>query len=126
MIGHFHYVVAPGTIFAMFAGIYHWYPKATGRALNLTLGRIHFFASLLFMNGVFMPMMLEGMAGVSRRLPDPSVYEIGQAAHGLTVMTSWSAWCLALAQIPFIINFFWSMRKQEYGYLVIDTTRFKN
>jgi cytochrome c oxidase subunit 1 len=113
VIGHFHYVVAPGTIFALFAGIYHWYPKATGRTMNVALGKLHFWLSFVFMNGVFMPMMFEGMAGVSRRLFDPSVYEHGAAVHGLTVMTSWSAWCLALAQIPFIINFFMSMRKEE-------------
>ena len=113
VIGHFHYVVAPGTIFAMFAGIYYWYPKATGRTLNVTLGKVHFWLSFIFMNGVFMPMMFEGMAGVSRRLFDPTIYDHGAAVHGLTVMTSWSAWCLAAAQIPFIINFFWSMRKTE-------------
>jgi cytochrome c oxidase subunit 1 len=113
VIGHFHYVVAPGTIFAMFAGIYHWYPKATGRQMNVALGKLHFWLSFIFMNGVFMPMMFEGMAGVSRRLFDPSVYEHGAAVHGLTAMSSWSAWCLALSQIPFIINFFMSMRKEE-------------
>ncbi len=113
IIGHFHYIVAPGTIFALFAGIYHWYPKVTGRAMNVTLGKIHFWLSFLFMNGIFMPMLFEGMAGVSRRLFDPTIYAHGAAVHGLTVMTSWSAWCLALAQIPFVINFFWSMRKQE-------------
>jgi cytochrome c oxidase subunit 1 len=113
VIGHFHYVVAPGTIFAMFAGIYHWYPKVTGRTMNVALGKLHFWLSFVFMNGIFMPMMFEGMAGVSRRLFDPSVYEHGAAVHGLTVMTSWSAWLLALSQIPFIINFFMSRRKQE-------------
>ncbi|MFP6607563.1 MAG: cbb3-type cytochrome c oxidase subunit I [Myxococcota bacterium] len=113
VIGHFHYVVAPGTIFAMFAGIYHWYPKATGRQMNVALGKLHFWLSFIFMNGVFMPMMFEGMAGVSRRLFDPTIYAHGEAVHGLTVMSSWSAWCLALAQIPFIINFFGSMRKKE-------------
>src|SRR6059036_3814894 len=70
VIGHFHYVVAPGTIFAMFAGIYHWYPKVTGKKLNETLGRIHFWGSLLFINGIFTPMFIQGMAGVSRRLYD--------------------------------------------------------
>jgi cytochrome c oxidase subunit 1 len=65
------------------------------------------------MNGIFMPMMFEGMAGVSRRLFDPTVYDHAVATHGLTIMTSWSAWGLALAQIPFVINFFWSMRKKE-------------
>ena len=113
VIGHFHYVVAPGTIFAMFAGIYHWYPKATGRQMNVALGKLHFWLSFIFMNGVFMPMMFEGMAGVSRRLFDPTIYAQGELVHGLTVMSSWSAWCLALAQIPFIINFFGSMRKKE-------------
>src|SRR5206468_2664634 len=44
---------------------------------------------------------------------DPTVYAHGAGAHGLTVISSWSAWGLALAQIPFIINFFWSMRKKE-------------
>jgi len=113
VIGHFHYVVAPGTIFAMFAGIYHWYPKVTGRQMNVPLGKLHFWLSFVFMNGIFMPMMFEGMAGVSRRLFDPTVYEIGAAVHGLTTMSSWSAWLLALSQIPFIINFFMSMRKKE-------------
>ena len=113
VIGHFHYVVAPGTIFAMFAGIYHWYPKVTGRAMNETLGKIHFWASFVLMNGIFMPMLFEGMAGVSRRLYDPTIYAHGEAAHAMTMITSWSAWGLALAQIPFIINFFASMRKQE-------------
>ena len=113
VIGHFHYVVAPGTIFAMFAGIYHWYPKATGRAMNVGLGKLHFWLSFAFMNGIFMPMMFEGMAGVSRRLFDPTIYNTGAGAHGLTLMSSWSAWGLALSQLPFIINFFWSMRKQE-------------
>jgi cytochrome c oxidase subunit 1 len=112
VIGHFHYVVAPGTIFAMFAGIYYWYPKVTGRSMNESLGKLHFWLSLIFINGVFMPMMFEGMAGVSRRLFDPTVYETGAGAHGLTMITSWSAWMLALAQIPFIINFFMSMRKK--------------
>ena len=113
VIGHFHYVVAPGTIFAMFAGIYHWYPKVTGRQMNEFLGKTHFWLSFLFMNGIFMPMLFEGMAGLSRRLFDPSIYFVGEGVHALTILSSWSAWLLALAQLPFIFNFFWSMRKQE-------------
>ncbi|HVT03150.1 MAG TPA: cbb3-type cytochrome c oxidase subunit I, partial [Thermoanaerobaculia bacterium] len=62
VIGHFHYVVAPGTIFAMFAGIYYWFPKITGRRLNETLGKIHFWLSLIFINGVFAPMFYQGLA----------------------------------------------------------------
>src|SRR3982075_1578745 len=70
VIGHFHYVVAPGTIFAMFAGIYYWFPKITGRMMNDMLGKIHFWASLLFMNLVFQPMFAQGMAGMLRRMAD--------------------------------------------------------
>src|SRR5207249_10617341 len=55
VIAHFHYVVAPGTIFAMMAGIYYWYPKVIGRKMNETLGRIHFWCSVLFINGIFTP-----------------------------------------------------------------------
>ncbi len=70
VIGHFHYVVAPGTIFALFAGVYYWFPKATGRMMNETLGKIHFVGSFICMNVIFMPMFWLGMAGVSRRLYD--------------------------------------------------------
>src|SRR5207237_2719069 len=51
VIGHFHYVVAPGTIFAMFAGVYYWLPKITGRRLNDFWGKVHFWGSLIFING---------------------------------------------------------------------------
>ena len=51
VIGHFHYVVAPGTIFALFAGVYYWFPKATGRKMSEFLGKLHFWPSLIFMNG---------------------------------------------------------------------------
>jgi cytochrome c oxidase subunit 1 len=63
VIGHFHYVVAPGTIFALFAGIYYWFPKATGRKMNDTLGWIHFVGSFIAINLVFFPMFIEGLAG---------------------------------------------------------------
>src|SRR5687767_6763395 len=110
VIGHFHYVVAPGTIFAMFAGIYYWFPKATGRQMNELLGKIHFWPSFLFINGVFMPMFWQGLAGVSRRLYDGGQqYAHAQDVLWLNEVMSVSAWCLGLAQIPFIINFFWSM-----------------
>jgi cytochrome c oxidase subunit 1 len=114
VIGHFHYVVAPGTIFALFAGVYFWYPKATGRKMNETLGKWHFWPSLIFINGVFFPMLLQGLNGVSRRLADGgATYDFAGAVGPLNKMMSWSAWCLALAQIPFIINFFMSLKKGE-------------
>ena len=111
VIGHFHYVVAPGTIFALFAGIYFWFPKATGRKMSEFLGKLHFWPSLVFINCIFMPMLFQGMAGVLRRQFDPTEQLHATASQGLHVMISMSAWGLALSQIPFIINFFWSIRK---------------
>jgi len=112
VIGHFHYVVAPGTLMALFAGVYYWYPKVTGRVMNDTLGKIHFWGSLVFLNGVFMPMFVLGLAGVSRRLYDGgAIYAHAQDFLYLNEVISVSAWMLGIFQIPFIINFFVSMRK---------------
>jgi cytochrome c oxidase subunit 1 len=111
VIGHFHYVVAPGTIFALFAGLYYWYPKATGRVMNELLGKIHFWGSLIAINVVFMPMFITGLVGVNRRLYDGGM----QYAHAQEVMEwnavmSYGAWALGFFQIFFIVNFFWSIR----------------
>jgi cytochrome c oxidase subunit 1 len=111
VIGHFHYVVAPGTIFAIFAGVYHWYPKATGRHLNVFLGRVHFWGSLVAINGLFFPMFIQGMAGVHRRWYDGGATYEGIIAPVLkwnNFMTV-SAILLALFQLPFIYNFFSSI-----------------
>jgi cytochrome c oxidase subunit 1 len=114
VIAHFHYVVAPGTIFALFAGIYYWYPKATGRKMNETLGKIHFAGSFVCMNVVFIPMFIIGLAGVSRRLFDAgAAYDFAQPTMQLNVYSSWGAWMLAVFQIPFIFNFFWSIWNGE-------------
>jgi len=68
VIAHFHYVVAPGTIFALFAGIYYWFPKATGRKMNETLGKLHFWGSFICINIVFMQMFIQGLGGMNRRM----------------------------------------------------------
>jgi cytochrome c oxidase subunit 1 len=137
VIGHFHYVVAPGTIFALFAGIYYWFPKQTGRQMNTLLGHLHFWPSLICMNLIFAPMFVQGMAGMHRRAFDGgAAYEQISSqvywgadhplAHlfnlifrgganlpveviNLNLLTSAGAFLLALAQIPFVINFFMSM-----------------
>ena len=114
VIGHFHYVVAPGTIFGLFAGIYYWYPKITGRKMSELLGKMHFWPSLLFMNGVFMPMFIQGLAGVSRRLWDGGLeYAHASGVFHWNEFMSISAWLLGLAQIPFIINVFYSIFRGE-------------
>jgi cytochrome c oxidase subunit 1 len=115
VIGHFHYVVAPGTIIALFAGIYYWFPKMTGRQLSDKLGKVHFWGTIIFMNGIFMPMFIQGLAGVSRRLYDGGqIYQYAAPVIHYNQFMSICAWLLALAQIPFIINVFlsWKHGKQ--------------
>ncbi len=121
IIAHFHYIVAPGTIFALFAGLYYWFPKMTGRMMNEFWGKVHFWGSLIFMNAVFQPMFAQGMAGMIRRMADGganySAAKVPGAIGGLSdnimgmhTMILWGAVGLALVQIPFIINVFWSIK----------------
>jgi cytochrome c oxidase subunit 1 len=119
VIAHFHYIVAPGTIFALFGGIYYWYPKITGRFMNEFWGRVHFALSFIFMNLIFMPMFVQGLEGMSRRMYDGGatyaesggVVGLSKEIVGLNVPISHAAFALGLAQIPFIINFFYSIRR---------------
>ena len=116
VIGHFHYVVAPGTIFALFAGIYYWFPKMTGKRMNEMLGKLHFFFSLIFMNGVFLPMMAQGLAGVSRRLWDGGeMYAHAAGVLYLNEVMSVSAWLLGMTQIFFIVNMIISLLSKKTG-----------
>ncbi len=124
VIGHFHYVVAPGTLFGLFAGIYYWFPKVSGRMMNETLGKLHFWGTLIFMNLIFFPMLIQGMAGINRRLHDggasyadaTAIIEPGFYSHAanylyLNKWMSMSAWALGLVQIIFLVNLFWSIKK---------------
>ena len=119
IIAHFHYVIAPGTIFAFFAGITYWYPKATGRVMNETLNKLHFWPTMILMNCIFFPMFLQGMAGMHRRMYDGGAsYELLNAnVLHWNVFISEAAWLLGLAQIPFIINFLFAWK---YGRKVSD------
>lgn len=112
VIGHFHYVVAPGTILALMAGIYYWFPKMTGRTLNDTLGKIHFWGTIVSMNFIFFPMLIQGLAGVSRRLYDGGeIYAHAQDVIVYNEVMSIASWVLFVFQIPFIVNLLVSMKK---------------
>jgi len=124
IIAHFHYVVAPGTIFALFAGVYFWFPKITGRKMNEFWGRVHFWCSFTFMNLVFMPMFAQGIKGMLRRMSDGAVnYSAARVPGAIDALPGsvmqlngwilWAAIALGIAQIPFIINLFWSISHGE-------------
>ena len=67
VVGHFHYFLMGGTVFAVFAGIYYWFPLATGRMYQKTLGKAHFWLSMIGTNVTFFAMILLGYGGMPRR-----------------------------------------------------------
>ncbi len=112
VIGHFHYVVAPGSILALLGGIYYWFPKVTGRQMNDVLGKIHFWGTIICMNGIFFPMFIQGLAGVSRRLYDGGqTYAHAEGVIHYNEFMSIAAWLLFLFQIPFMVNLAMSIWK---------------
>ncbi|HTE43232.1 MAG TPA: cbb3-type cytochrome c oxidase subunit I, partial [Steroidobacteraceae bacterium] len=92
VVAHFHYVLVPGAIFGIMAGVYYWLPKWTGHMYDMTLAKIHFWASTILVNVLFFPQHFLGLAGMPRRIPDYStqfadwnmVSSIGGFGFGLT------------------------------------------
>jgi cytochrome c oxidase subunit 1 len=70
IVAHIHYVLFGGSVFTIFAGVYHWFPKMTGRMYDETLGRIHFWISFVTFNTTFGPMHFIGIDGMPRRVSD--------------------------------------------------------
>src|SRR3979411_2314098 len=89
VVAHFHMVMGIAPIMAVFGGIYHWYPKVTGRMLNETLGRFHFWVSFLGAYAVFFPMPYLGLLGMPRRYHDiGETAFIPASAHDLNSLLS--------------------------------------
>ena len=105
VIGHFHYLVAPGTMFALFAALDHWFPKLTGRRLNEALGLVHFAGSFVTMNAVFLPMFFMGLMGVNRRLYDGGLqYQLAEPTLAWNAHMTWNAVALGVFQLVFLWN----------------------
>ncbi len=111
VIAHFHLVMGVASIFGMFAGIYHWYPKMYGRYLNNTLGYIHFWISMIGAYLIFWPMHYEGLAGMPRRYYDFSNWESFNMFAGLNEFISVVALIVFATQLLFILNYFYSIFK---------------
>jgi len=73
VVAHFHYVLVPGAVFGIMAGVYYWLPKWTGRMYDLKLATWHFWLSAIFVNVLFFPQHFLGLAGMPRRIPDYAV-----------------------------------------------------
>jgi len=105
VVAHIHYVLFGGSVFTIFAGIYHWFPKMTGRMYDETLGRIHFWLSFVFFNLTFGPMHLVGIDGMPRRVAD---YAHQYAT--LNAIISISAFIFGLSFLVFLYNIVASWR----------------
>jgi len=111
VIAHFHLVMGVASMFGMFAGIYHWYPKMYGRFMNNTLAYIHFWVTLVGAYFIFWPMHYEGLAGMPRRYYDFSNWESFKMFQGLNEFISITAIIVFAAQFLFVFNYFYSMYK---------------
>ena len=114
VVAHFHVVMGLSAVFGMFAGVYHWFPKMYGRMMNLRIGYVHFWLTVVSGYGVFFPMHFVGIAGAPRRYYDYSVYEgfdMNQfnIIMELNVIISIFAIIGLLAQGLFLYNFFYSI-----------------
>ena len=111
IVAHIHYVLFGGSLFAIFAAIYFWYPKMFGRMMSERWGKIHFGLTFVFYNLTFFPMHQLGMRGHMRRIYDPSQYDFLKGLQGMNTFISISAFLLFASQVPLIVNFFWSLWK---------------
>jgi cytochrome c oxidase subunit 1 len=111
VIAHFHLVMGVASMFGMFAGIYHWYPKMYGRYMNNTLAYIHFWVTIGGAYCIFWPMHYEGLAGMPRRYYDFSAWESFKMFGSLNEFISVVALIVFAVQLLFIFNFFYSIFK---------------
>jgi cytochrome c oxidase subunit 1 len=109
IVAHIHYVLFMSSIFGIFGGIYYWFPKMFGRLMNEKWGKVHFALTFLFSNCTFFPMHIIGIAGHPRRYYDSTLYRFLDNVQPLNQFMTISALLLGLAQIIFLVNFFWSL-----------------
>ncbi len=113
VVGHFHYTMAASVLLGGFAATYFWFPKMFGRLMNETLAKIHFWGTMVGLNGIFFGMMVLGYAGMHRRLYNPFVYEFMQKMIPLNTFVTISALVMGVFQLVFVYNFIHSMLKGE-------------
>ncbi len=106
VVAHIHYVLFGGSVFTIFAGIYHWFPKMTGRMYNERLGKIHFWLSFVFFNLTFGPMHLVGIDGMPRRVAD-----YAEQFATWNAVISVSSFLFGLSFLVFLVNMIMSWRR---------------
>ncbi|HZC04751.1 MAG TPA: cbb3-type cytochrome c oxidase subunit I [Ktedonobacterales bacterium] len=108
IVAHFHYVLMAGATFALFSGIYFWFPKMSGRLLDERLGKLHFWLFFIGTNLTFFPQHILGLLGMPRRI---YTYPPGLGWSQLNFMSSVGAYILAAGVIVFVANWFVTIRR---------------
>lgn len=99
IVAHFHYVIFAGSVLSMFGAVYFWLPKWTGHMYNETLGKWHFWLTVIAFNVTFFPQHFLGLAGMPRRIPD-----YAQQFTEFNMVSSIGAFVLGFSQILLLIN----------------------
>ncbi len=110
IVAHFHYVLFGGAIFGLFAGLYYWWPKVTGKLLDEGLGRLHFWLMLLGFNLTFGPMHIVGLEGMLRRT---FTYPEGTGWDFWNLLETIGAFVIAASILVFIFNVIKTARSRE-------------
>jgi cytochrome c oxidase subunit 1 len=108
IVAHFHYTLFGGSVFGMFAAIYYWFPKVTGRVLDEGLGRVHFALTMIGVNLTFLPMFLLGADGMPRRVAD---YPPSSGWQPLNDLATAGSYILAVSVAVFVVNIVVSLRR---------------
>jgi cytochrome c oxidase subunit I+III len=108
LVAHFHYVLIGGVVFPLFAGLYYWLPKVTGRLLDERLGRWNFWVMFIFFNVAFFPMHLSGLLGMPRRV---YTYPAGIGLDTLNLISTIGAFGFAAGIGLFVVNVIWSRKR---------------
>ncbi len=109
VVGHFHFMIGGVTLFAIFAGLYYWFPKMFGRMMNEKLGKLHFWLTLPAFYGVFLGQHFLGLGGTPRRYAAFTSYTYLQRIQGLNIFITLCAFVLGAAQFILLFNFCWSL-----------------
>ncbi|HJP88617.1 MAG TPA: cytochrome c oxidase subunit I [Candidatus Limnocylindrales bacterium] len=107
VVAHLHYVLFGGSAFGVFAGIYYWFPKMTGRMLDETLGKVHFVLMFVGFNLTFFPMHMLGLAGMPRRIAD---YAGDAGWNDWNLVATIGGFIIGISMLPFIWNVLVSLR----------------
>ncbi|QBI21848.1 cytochrome c oxidase subunit I [Egibacter rhizosphaerae] len=110
VVAHFHYVLFGGTMFGIFAGVYYWFPKMTGRMLGERIGKWHFWLTFIGFNLTFAPMHIVGLQGMPRRIDS---YPAGYGWEFWNQVETWGSFIIAFSVLLFLINVVWSKRHGE-------------